>query len=217
MTVSSAIPAALRKELIEIGAATLHEAQGQRGAMDHRMKPLGREMRLAGPALTVAAEPGDNLIVHYAVTKASAGDILVIDAKGYMEGGLWGDVLSEAAIKAGIAGVVINGTARDCDTICNLGLPVFALGLSIKGTAKRQAGTVGQDIVCAGAVVRSGDIVVGDSDGVCVIRREEMEQVRTAAHARLSYEEKLRVSLKEGRTTVDLLNLAGALAALGLT
>lgn len=206
----------LRDELVRYGTATLHEAQGQVGAMDHGIKPIDPSMRLAGPALTVAASPGDNLIVHYAVTKARAGDILVIDAQGFLEAGLWGDVLSEAAIQAGIAGVIIDGAVRDCDTICALGLPVFARGVSIKGTVKRRSGKVGTDIVCAGALVRHGDIVVGDRDGVVVVPTLDLERVCSAADSRISYEDGIRNGLRKGRTTIEMMDLAKSLESFGL-
>ncbi len=210
------LPGQLRDDLIRMSTATIHEAQGQTGAMHHQIKPIGPGMRFAGPALTVLAAPGDNLVVHFAVAHASQGDVLVIDAQGYLEGGLWGDILSEAALQAKIAGVVVNGAVRDCDAIRECGLPVFALGLSIKGTAKRQSGRLGDDIVCAGALVRNGDVVVGDSDGVVVVRSDRIDDVYAAARKRVEYEEGLRTLLREGRSTIDLLKLHDSLAAVGL-
>jgi 4-hydroxy-4-methyl-2-oxoglutarate aldolase len=213
---SGSFPSSLRDELMELGSASLHEARGQLGAMNHSIKPIDPSMRFAGRALTVQAYPGDNLVVHYAITKASPGDVLVVDAQEFMEGGLWGDVLSEAALQAGIVGVVVNGAVRDSGTICALGLPVFSRGLSIKGTAKRQAGKVGIDIICAGTTVRQGDVVVGDRDGVVVVPSCDLERVMDAARARVLYEEKLRDGLRKGRTTVDLMNLGASLDALDM-
>lgn len=204
-------------ELKSYGSATLHEAQKQTGAMGHDIKPIHPSMRLAGSALTVTARPGDNLIVHYAITKAEPGDVLVIDAQGYVEGGLWGDLLTEAAIQAGVSGVVVDGAIRDSDAICELGFPVFARALSIKGTNKHQPGAIGKDVICGGVLVRQGDIVFGDRDGVVVVRREELPVVLEAARRHHAAEEGIRKALRQGRTTVEIMNLSAQLNKLGLT
>ena len=123
-----------------LGAATVYEAQGAKGALDSGIKPLDPRSRLVGPALTVDTRPADNLMLHYALLKARPGDVLVVDAKGFLEAGPWGDVLTTAAIKAGIAGLVIHGAVRDASAIVEMGFPVFCRGLSIKGTGKNQPG-----------------------------------------------------------------------------
>jgi len=210
------LPLAVLNELKALGTATLYEAQGQKGAMDHGIKPLDPSMKIAGTAFTVAAHPGDNLIIHYALTKAVKGDILVIDAQGFLEAGLWGDVLSEAAIQAGLEAMVVDGAVRDCETICELNFPVFARALSIKGTSKVKSGNIGLDILCGGASVRHGDIVVGDRDGIVVIARGDIEWVLEAAEKRQISENKIREDLKSGRTTIDILDLGPALKSLNL-
>lgn len=206
----------LRAELIALGAATLHEAQGQSGALDPVIKPLDPSMRLAGPAFTVAARPGDNLIVHQALLNAMPGDVLVVDAGGYLGAGLWGDILTEAARHRGLAGVVLDGAARDADAIAALGFPVFARGLSIGGTLKHQPGRIGVPVHCGGVQVFPGDMVVGDRDGVVAVPAGQFSGVLDAARERDRREQAYREQIRAGRTTVDLFGLTPTLVALGL-
>lgn len=202
--------------LCDLGSATVHEAQGCRGALCSGIKPIDTRRRLGGRALTVDAVPGDNLIFHHALLKARPGDVLVVDAKGYLEAGPWGDILSEAAMLRGLAGLVIDGAVRDAEAIEEMGFPVFCRGLSIKGTGKNQPGKVGEPIVIGGAVVRTGDVIVGDRDGVVVVASEDAESVLDQARRRAEKEAAFRQSLREGRTTVELLGLDSAIQRLGL-
>ena len=202
-------------KLAALGSATIHEAQGQIGAMHSALKPLDPARRLVGRALTVELRPSDNLMVHYALTKAQPGDVLVVDAKGFTEAGPWGDLLTLAAQKAGIVGLVMDGMVRDADMIIEMGFPVFSRGLSIKGTNKVQPGLVNQPIYCGGVPVEPGDVVVGDRDGVVVIAQARAEEVLAAALAREAKEETIRTELNAGRTTVDLLGLEPILAKMG--
>lgn len=203
-------------ELLALGCATLHEAQGQTGAMDSSMKPLDASMRLVGRAFTVDARPGDNLMLHLAVTRAQPGDVLVVDAKGYVEAGIWGDVLTVAAMQAGIAGLVIDGSVRDAQAICDLGFPVFARALSIKGGLKNQPGILAGAITCAGALVRPGDIVIGDRDGVVIVPGKQLGDVLETAREREAKENRIKQALRAGRTTVDLMGLRPSLERLQL-
>lgn len=205
------------EEMRALGTATLYEAQGKIGAMDHGIKPLTPKMGFAGRALTVAAHPGDNLIVHYAVAKAQPGDVLVIDAQGFVEAGLWGDVLTEAAISAGIVGVVVDGAVRDAESICQMGLPVFARALSIKGTSKCKGGSVGEDIICGGTLVKQSDYIVGDRDGVVVIDSTKLNFALDASHNREQEENRIREGVRSGLKTVELMQLEDALANVGLS
>lgn len=202
--------------LCELGAATVHEAQGGSGALSAAIKPIDAGCRLGGRALTVDAAPGDNLILHHALTKALPGDVLVVDAKGYLEAGPWGDILSEAAMLRGLAGLVIDGAVRDATAIEDMGFPVFCRGLSIKGTGKNQPGKVGQPIVIGGTLVRTGDVIVGDRDGVVVVAAEEAEAVLEQATRRAEKEAAFRTSLRAGRTTIELLDLEASIERLGL-
>ncbi|GHA88226.1 4-carboxy-4-hydroxy-2-oxoadipate aldolase/oxaloacetate decarboxylase [Modicisalibacter luteus] len=202
--------------LKSFGTATIHEAQGQVGAMSSCIKPLEPARRLIGRALTVDCYPADNLMIHYAITQAQPGDVLVIDAKGFTEGGPWGDILTLAAQKAGIHGLVIDGMVRDAETIIEFGFPVFSKGLSIKATNKAQPGRVNVPVICGGVAVKPGDIVVGDRDGVVVVDPERISEVIDASRAREDKEESIRQQLEQGKTTVELLNLAPVLQRLGV-
>lgn len=198
--------------------ATLHEVMGKKGAMPFAIKPLYPGMRVCGPALTVRCLPGDNLMIHIAVALAQPGDVLVVDYQGMTESGPWGDILTTAAMVRGIAGMVIDGCVRDARTIQAMGFPIFAHGTSMKGTTKTQtSGDVNTPIICAGVPVSPGDIVVGDDDGVVVVPKAEAAAVLERAHARESQEEDLRRLVREGRTTIELLNLDALLRAAGIT
>lgn len=146
--------------LAELGAATLHEANGQTGALDSGLCPLDPTTALAGRAVTVDLPPADNWYVHLALLEAGPGDVLVIDAKGYREAGPWGDVLTCAAQHRGIAGLVIDGAVRDSRDIVATGFPVFARGLSIKGTTKAVPGRINVPVRVGGVIVEPGDVVL---------------------------------------------------------
>lgn len=204
-------------QLRDLGSATIYEAQGAKGALDCGMKPIDPTVRLAGPALTVEARPADNLILHYAVLKAKPGDVLVVDAKAFMEAGPWGDVLTLQAMKLDIAGLVINGCVRDANLIIELGFPVFCRGLSIKGTGKNQPGRVNVPICIGDVVIRPGDIIVGDRDGLVVVAHDEVDMAIANSIAREEKEIQQRKSIEAGTSnTVELLNLGETLKRFGL-
>jgi len=205
-----------RESLLELGSATLHEAQGQTGALASAIKPLDPLRRLAGPALTVDAKPGDNLVIHYALTFAQPGDVLVVDAKGYTEAGPWGDILTLAAQKSGISGLVIDGAVRDGDTILKMGFPVFSRGLSIRAAQKNQPGRVNIPIICGGIGISPGDWIMGDRDGVVAIPSESVSAVIAAAKKREAAEIALRKGIEGGKSTVELLGLEASLRRVGL-
>lgn len=204
------------QQLRELGSATVYEAQGAKGALDHGMKPIDPASRLAGPALTVDARPGDNLVLHYAVLQAKPGDVLVVDAKAFMEAGPWGDVLTVLAMKKGIAGLVVNGCVRDANTIIDLGFPVFCRGLSIKGTGKHQPGKVNVPIVIGDVLIHPGDIIVGDRDGLAVVARSEVETTIASSMAREEKEQKMRQAIENGASTVELMQLDTILKQYGM-
>ncbi|MBV0881449.1 4-carboxy-4-hydroxy-2-oxoadipate aldolase/oxaloacetate decarboxylase [Noviherbaspirillum sp. L7-7A] len=203
-------------ELRNFGAATIHEAQGAKGALDSGMKPIDPTSSLAGPALTVDARPADNLILHYALLKAKPGDVLVVDAKGFMEAGPWGDVLTLQAMKAGIAGLVINGCVRDANSIIGMGFPVFCRGLSIKSTAKNQPGKVNIPIMMGDVFIHPGDIIVGDRDGLVVVAQDEVDSVIASSRVREQKEDQIRKAIEHGATTAELMKLADTFQRHGL-
>lgn len=202
--------------LLKFGTATVHEAQGQKGAVNGAIRPVDPAMRVAGPALTVRCRPGDNLALHYALTKIQPGQVLVVDAEGFTEAGPWGDVMSMAAMLRGCAGLVIDGSVRDSQTIIDMGFPVFSRGLSIKGTNKYQPGQVGVPVVLGGVLVRTGDVIVGDRDGLVVVLAEDIDMAIETSQAREDKEVAFREKLKAGQMTVDLLGLGPLLKQYGM-
>jgi 4-hydroxy-4-methyl-2-oxoglutarate aldolase len=198
-----------------LGAATVHEAQGRAGALDSSIKPLDPQQVLAGTALTVDSRPGDNLAIHVAVTLAEPGEILVVDAKACTEGGAWGDLLTLSAQRHGIAGLVIDGAVRDVRSIIDMGFPVFSRAISIKGTDKNQPGHVGGDILCGGVLIRRGDLIVGDADGVVAVPAGRVDEVLDLAMSRERSEEAMRTEIRSGRTLIDILDLHDRVRQLG--
>lgn len=216
MTANSDFPDALLGTLRDLGAATLHEAQGQTGAIDPAIRPLDPSFRLAGPAFTVDCRPSDNLVLHLALTKAKRGDVLVVDAKAFVAAGPWGDVMTLAAQVAGIAGLVIDGSVRDSQSIIDMGFPVFSRGICIVGTNKNQPGTIGAPVSVGGVRVEAGDVVVGDRDGVVVIPRVRAIEVAKLGREREAKEDALRDQIRAGRTTLDILGLGDSMRRLGM-
>jgi 4-hydroxy-4-methyl-2-oxoglutarate aldolase len=203
------------KEFARLGAATVHEAQGRQGALDSAIKPIDPKSTLAGTALTVDCRPGDNLAIQYAVTVAKPGDVLVVDAKAYTEGGAWGDLLTLSAQQRGIAGLVIDGSVRDINSIIAMGFPVFSRAVCLKGTDKNQPGGVGGDIVCGGVAISTGDLIVGDADGVVAVPSANAGEVLESALRREQSEEAMRQEIRAGRTLVDILDLHERVRVLG--
>lgn len=203
------------ERLRNAGAATVHEALHREGAMDAAIKPIDPRMRIAGRALTVDAAPGDNLMIQYAVSLAQPGDVLVVDAKGFLEAGAWGDMLSVYAQQVGLAGLIIDGSVRDTQDIIALGFPVFSRGVSIKGTGKYYPGAINEPIHCAGVTVHAGDVVVGDADGVTVVPAGDLHRAVELAEAREANEASMRRELRHGARLYDLLGLRDRLTALG--
>jgi len=195
------------------GSATVYEALGRVGAMDHAIKPLDSRRSVVGRAFTVDSAPGDNLTVHYGASLASRGDVLVVDAKAFVAAGPWGDVLSHYAMNRGIAGLVIDGSVRDSRAIMDMEFPVFCRGVCIIGTDKVNLGRVNEPIVCGGVTVRPGDVIVGDADGVAVVPRELVGDAYEASAKREQAENNLRSAIARGASLIDLLNLRGTLDA----
>lgn len=198
---------AVVEHLIRLGSATVYEAQGAIGALSEAIKPLARGMKMAGPALTLQMRPGDNLMVHYALMHAKKGDVLVINCDGFTGAGIWGDVLTTQAQHIGLAGLVVNGAVRDSDAIIESGFPVFARGISIRGTEKKQPGTFNGTLIIGDCVIRSGDIVVGDSDGLVVIEREQIDNVIKIFDEREEKENNYKNKIINGATTAELMQL----------
>ncbi|CAE6898011.1 MULTISPECIES: 4-carboxy-4-hydroxy-2-oxoadipate aldolase/oxaloacetate decarboxylase [Paraburkholderia] len=198
------------------GSATVYEAQGARGALDSGIKPIHPSMGVAGPAVTVDMRPADNLMLHYAMLKVKPGDVLVVDAKGFLEAGPWGDVFTEQAVRQGVAGLVINGAVRDARSIIDMGFPVFCRGLCIKGTGKNQPGKLNVPVCIGDVRINPGDIVIGDQDGVVVVPRDEVDDAIRSSQAREDKEEVFRARIRNGATTVELMGLEETLRRFNL-
>ncbi|WP_294931324.1 4-carboxy-4-hydroxy-2-oxoadipate aldolase/oxaloacetate decarboxylase [uncultured Paracoccus sp.] len=203
--------------LAPFGSATIHEAQGRLGALSSRIKPIHRSMSVCGPAFTVSSAPRDNIMLQLAIHYAQAGDVIIVSAGEYEEAGSFGDVLGNACMAKGIAGVITDTGVRDTQELIRLGLPVFSLSKCIKGTVKETLGQINGDIVIGGQVVRPGDVVKGDADGVVVVRREDAAEVARKSATREEAEAGFIRAYKEGRTIIEVCDLDAVLKAKGLT
>ena len=144
-------PKELADQFRGIGTATVHEASGRKGAVDHAIKPISRGVRLCGPAFTVQCHPGDNLMLHKAIERAQPGDILVASVQGYYEAGYWGGLMATSAVARKIGGLAIDGSIRDSAEIIQMGFPIFCRGLCIRGTTKTVLGLVNHPILFGGS------------------------------------------------------------------
>ena len=200
----------------EAGVATVHEAQGRAGLMRPYMRPIYAAARIAGSAVTICCQPGDNLMIHAALDVCQPGDVLVVTTTSESTDGMFGDLLAVSARARGVAGLVIDAGVRDVADITALGFPVWAKAISAQGTVKNTAGSVNIPVVCAGAAVRPGDIVIGDADGVVVVPREAAAQIARLATDRIAKEARTRERLKSGELSLDLYGFRSRLAELGV-
>jgi 4-hydroxy-4-methyl-2-oxoglutarate aldolase len=188
-----------------LGAATLGESGGR--TMAPRIKAVWKGATLSAPAYPVRCTPGDNLAIHVAVTTAPAGHVLVVDVGDQEEFGYWGEVLTTGAEARGLAGLVIDGGVRDVAALEAHGFAVFSTTVALRGAAKTAPGLVGGPAPVGGVEVCTGDWIVGDTDGVTVIPVDTLTTVLAAGRARADKEEGLFAALRDGATTVELLDL----------
>ena len=205
-----------REAYASVASATAHEAMERRGALDSSIKPVRRGMKVLVPAFTCVCPPGDNLTLHAALKMAKAGDVIVCASAGFTEQGLFGDVMASCAMGKGIAGLVVDGGVRDGATIAEIGFPVFARALSIKGSVKETLGALNKPIVAGGMLVEPGDLVIGDDDGVCIVPKAEIAAIAAASKTREEKEARFRRELLQGKTTWDMLNLSELLRKKGI-
>jgi len=203
-------------KILALGSATIYEAQGAYGALDAGIKPVSNKMKVVGPAVTIDMRPGDNLMIHYALLQAKAGDVLVIDCKGFLEAGVWGDVLTTQALTIGLAGIIVNGAVRDAANIIEMAFPVFTRGLSIKGTGKSQPGKVNVPVTIGDCTINPGDIIIGDIDGVVVVKADNIHNALSQAIERENKENVFKEQIEKGATTADLMKLHDTFRFLGL-
>ncbi|MGH9937234.1 MAG: 4-carboxy-4-hydroxy-2-oxoadipate aldolase/oxaloacetate decarboxylase, partial [Blastocatellia bacterium] len=198
------------------GVATIHEAQGRAGLMRPYMRPIYPAARIAAPAVTVSAPPGDNLMIHAAIEVCRPGDALVVVTTSESTDGMFGELLATSCQAHGIVGLVIDAGVRDVTDLTAMDFPVWSKAISAQGTVKASPGSVNIEIVCAGALVRPGDVIVGDQDGVVVVRREMAAEVARLGAARVEKEQKSRERLKAGELGVDFYGLRAKLKELGV-
>jgi 4-hydroxy-4-methyl-2-oxoglutarate aldolase len=204
------------ESLGEQGVATIHEAQGRIGLLNPYMRPIYSSAKVAGSAVTVSCQPGDNLMIHAAVEVCQPGDVLVVTTTSESTDGMFGDLLATSCQAQGIRGLIIDAGIRDVADLTTMNFPVWAKAISSQGTVKATPGSVNVDVVCAGAIIRPGDVVVGDIDGVVVIKREDAETVAALGYKRLEKEAQSRAKLAAGEFGIEFYGLRSKLKELGV-
>jgi 4-hydroxy-4-methyl-2-oxoglutarate aldolase len=204
------------KTLGEQGSATISEAQGRAGLLNPYLRPIYPTARVAGSAVTVSCQPGDNLMIHAAIEVCQPGDVLVVVTTSESTDGMFGELLATSCQAHGIRGLVIDAGVRDVTDLTAMDFPVWSKAISAQGTVKATPGSVNIEVVCAGAIVQPGDVIVGDADGVVVIKRELAAEVAVLGQKRIEKEQKSRERLKAGELGVDFYGLRAKLKELGV-
>lgn len=202
------VPADLVAQAAQFQPAIFADVAGRRGALHGRIKPLHPRMKLAGTAITVEVRPGDNLMIHAAIALAKPGDVLVIDGKGDQTSALMGTIMMTACRQLGIAGVVMDGAARDSIEIDEMDYPVFSVGTNPNGPTKNVGGRIGHPVSVGGVTVYPGDFVIGDADGVVVVERDKLAGLLPLAAKKVKDEAARIAAIKEGDTAAKWLTAA---------
>ena len=210
------IPAAAVTRYRKLSVATVHEAQGRVGLLSPEIRPVKEGLKLVGRAVTVFATPGDNVMIHVAMEQCEPGDVMVVSVNSRSDCGYFGDLLATLMQARGIAGLVIDSGVRDLADLKQMNIPVFSRCISAQGTVKETLGDVNVPVVCGGQLINPSDLIIGDDDGVVVVRRHELDSVAQKSETRENKEAGIREKYREGILGLDMNNMRKRLLDMGL-